>query len=554
MIELRPYQEECVRLVLEAHQKDKQGSEFLVLATGAGKTVIFSYIGHELYKRHKMNVLIIAHRDELLEQAASKYRMIDPTAIIGKVGSGTHEYGCQVTVASVQTISRPEHLKRLQEHTYGLVIVDEAHHMAARGYQEVLKILPGAFKLGVTATPDRLDKKDITNGKKPLFQAGIIDLVKQGYLCDFKAIACQTHISLDNVKSSMGDFNEGELDLAVNTPARNNLIVQKYREHTDGKRAVAFCVTVKHAETLCEAFNESSIPSAIIEGNTPLEERKQIYHDFETGKLKVLTNVMVLTEGWDSPRCEVAIMARPTQSRSLYVQQFGRILRNAPGKSHATLIDVTDNCLNHRLMPQNLKKAIVKHINDDETLLEALEREKNESEERQEQVRKLKEKRLKDIHIDLFETLEWQETPNGIFVLEVAHQKHKIALAPSRSNPELYYVLFKRAPYNRSTDQATNLTEGNPQPLDWAQSIAEKEARKILADPKAASWMDKVHPNPKRFDLITESQKKMMDWKKIPYTDEMTKGEASDLIQSYMDRKEKEKAAKEARKRAKQEA
>jgi len=351
----------------------------------------------------------------------------------------------------------------------------------------------------------------------------------------------------------MGDFNEGELNDAVNTPARNNLIVQKYKEHVDEKRAVAFCVTIAHAEALALAFNEAGINAAVIEGNTPLDKRKEIYHDFETGKIKVLTNVMVLTEGWDSPRCEVAIMARPTQSRSLYVQQFGRILRKSPGKTHATLIDVTDNCLNHRLSPQNLRKAIVKHINDQETLLEALEREKLENEERQIQVRKLKEKRLQDIHIDLFEKLEWKELPNGVYLLEVGPEKHKIALTPSRNNPDQYYVQFKRAPFNGPYDKATRLPNPDslPIPIDWAQQEAEKTARKIMAEPKSVFWIDKVHPSPRRLEPITEKQKSMMDWKKIPYTEEMTKGEASDLIQAYMDKKEKEKAAKLTRKAAK---
>ncbi|SRR6266550_1482563 len=548
MIELRPYQEECVRLVLEAFEKDRSGFEFLVLATGAGKTIIFSHIGHKLNKKYGMNILIVAHRDELLSQAADKYHMIDPTAIIGKVGSGVHEYGGQVTVASVATICRPEHLKKLQEIGYGLVVIDEAHHMASRSYQEVLKVLPNAFKLGVTATPDRLDKKDITNGKKPLYQAGIIDLVEQGYLCNFKAVAIQTHISLDNVKSSMGDFNEGELNDAVNTPARNNLIVQKYQEHVDGKRAVAFCVTVAHAEALAQTFNEAEIPAAIIEGNTPLDKRKQIYHDFETGKIKILTNVMVLTEGWDSPRCEVAIMARPTQSRSLYVQQFGRILRKSPGKQHATLIDVTDNCLNHRLSPQNLRKAIVKHINDQETLLEALEREKLESEEREIQVRKLKEKRLKDIHIDLFEKLEWKELPNGVYLLEIGPEKHKIALTPSTNQPDSYYVQLKRAPYNGPHDKAQKLID-SPLPIDWAQQEAEKAARKIMSEPRGISLVDPS--SPWRNKPISESQIKMMKRKKITFNLEMKRGEASDLIDKHKAEIEKRKAAKQARKDAK---
>jgi len=554
MIELRPYQEECINKVLSAYEENKQGYEIIVLPTGAGKTLVFSSAIHKIQKKHTGNTLIIAHRDELISQAADKYRMICPSAIIGKVGSGVHEYGCEITVASIQTISRPEHLKKLQAMKITLIIVDEAHHIMARSYQNVLEALPEAFVLGVTATPERLDKKDIFKGKQPLFSKNIIEMVKEGYLCNFRAIACQTEESLDGVETSMGDFNEGELNTAVNTPRRNKLIVRKYREHANGKRAAAFCVTVDHAECLCAAFNEAGIPASVIKGTTPIEERKRIYHDFRLGKIKVLCTVMVCTEGWDEPLVEVIIGARPTQSAGLFKQMFGRGLRLAPGKKECVLLDITDNCLNHRLSPQNLKKVIVKHLNDGESLLEALEREKIENEERQIQVRKLKEKRLADIHIDLFETLEWKELPSGVFVLEIGPQKHKIALTPSRSNPELYYVQFKRGPLNGPHDKATNLTGENPQPIDWAQQLAEKEARKIIAEPKSVYWMDKVNPSPRRLDMITESQKKMMTWKKIEYHDQMTKGEASDLIEAHMARKAKEKAEKEARKRAKQEA
>jgi superfamily II DNA or RNA helicase len=551
MIELRPYQEECVRLVLEAFEKDRSGYEIIVIPTGGGKTVCFGQVANDIQKKHGGNVLIIAHREELISQAADKYRMIRPEAIIGKVGSGVHEYGCEVTVASIQTICRPNHIEKLQSIGFNLIVVDEAHHIASKSYQDVLKALPEAFVLGVTATPDRLDKKDILKGKQPLFSKNIIDMVQEGYLCNFKAIAIQTHVSLDSVNTSMGDFNEGELNDAVNTAARNNLIVQKYREHTDGKRAACFCVTIAHADALCDAFNESGVPASVIKGTTPIEERKRIYHDFHIGKILILCTVMVCTEGWDEPLVEVIILARPTQSAGLFKQMFGRGLRLAPGKKECILLDITDNCLNHRLSPQNLKKAIVKHLNDNETLLEAMEREKVENEERQIQIRKLKEKRLKDIHIDLFEKLEWKELPNGVYLLEIGPERHKIALSPSKSNPELYYVQFKRAPYNSSTDKATLLSENGPVPIDWAQQTAESHARKIIARPDSVFWIDKVNPSKKRFDPITEAQKKMMDWKKIPHHDEMTKGEASDLIQSYMDKKEKEKAAKQARKDAK---
>lgn len=560
-IELFPDQQEALDKVLERYQECPVGGRALVVApTAWGKTILFSSVIHAL--KNNKPVLVIAHRDELLDQARNEFRMIDPTAIIGKIGGGLHEYGCPITVASIDTISGEKHLEKLTSFQYGLVICDECHHLCAPKYLKVFKMLEKSFWLGVTATDERLDGKSIEPLLgKAVFRMPIVEAIKIKRICDVKAIAIRTETNLDTVNSSKNmegetDFNQTELGLAVNTPTRNRRIVEAYQEHLSGERAVCFGVTVAHTMAIAEAFNKAGIPAACIHGNTniqPLEERKRIYAAFDRGEILVLTTVLVLTEGWNSPKIRGILMACPTQSLGRYLQCIGRGFRKSPGKSYCLILDLTDNCGKYRLKTQSLKRA-VKDVLDGETILEALEREKGESEERQAQVRKLKEKRLQDIHIDLFETLEWKELPNNVFLLEVTAQKHKIALTPSKSNPELYYVQFKRAPYNGPHDKATNLTGETPQPIDWAQVEAEKAARKIIAKPESVFWMDKAHPSKKRFDPITEPQKGMLKMYKIAYTDEMTKGEASDLISQRKDEIAKRKAAKEARQKSKQEA
>lgn len=562
MIELFPDQQEALDRVIERYKEMPVGGRALVVApTAWGKTIFFSSLIHTL--KSDKPVLIIAHRDELLDQARDKFHMFDPTAIVGKVGGGRHEYGAPITVASVDTISGENHLEKLASFKYGLVIIDECHHAPAPKYQKVLNVLKEAFQLGVTATDERLDGKSLEPiFGKAIFRMPIVEAIAKKRLSDVKAIAIRTEVNLDDVHSQKNmdgevDFNQTELNLAVNTPSRNKRIVEAYQEHLAGERAICFGVTIAHAQAIADAFNDAGIPSACVHGDTnlqPIEERKRIYTAFDKGEIKVVTNVLVLTEGFDAPKIKGILMARPTQSRALYLQCVGRGLRKSPGKSHCLILDLTDNCDKYRLKPQSLRRAI-KDVQDGETVLEALEREKIESEEREVQVRKLKEKRLQDIQIDLFEKIEWKELPNNVFLLEIGPQKHKIALTPSRNNPELYYVQFKRSPFNGPHDKATKLPNDDalPQPIDWAQVEAEKAARKILAEPKSVYWMDKVNPSPRRNDLITEAQKKMMDWKKIPYTDEMTKGEASDLIDAYMTKKAKEKAEKEARKARKAE-
>jgi superfamily II DNA or RNA helicase len=540
-IELRNYQTECIRRVLASYeQTPKGGSELLVLPTGAGKTIVFCQVIGELNKQYGLNSLIIAHRDELLDQAADKYRMVKPDAIIGKVGSGLHEYGGEVTVASIATISRPEHIKRLKQIGYGLIIVDEAHHSEADSYQKVLEALPEAFVLGVTATPDRLDKKTLFNGKPALYSASIIDMVRDGYLCDVKAVAIRTETNLDDLHTEMGDYKIGELEAAVDTPERNKRVVDAYLEKADERRALCFGVTVQHAENLTRAFSLQGVPVGMVEGNTPLDERKRLYRALRSGEIKVLCNVLVLTEGFDEPKVDCIIMARPTQSRALYVQCIGRGLRLAPAKENCLILDLTDNCLKHRLEPQNLKKALGKEVKDDETIIEALAREEEEEKERAHRtvVRKLPETRKQDMQIDLLEKLLWQERMDGMFVLEVGPLKHRIALVPCKNEWDTaYYDVWARL-YPGFEGQKWLAS----MPLDWAQQYAEKRARMLLADEKNIKLLDRNAAW--RGAPASEKQLELLAKFRVVHQLGITKGEAADLLDPIFERLERRKQKK----------
>lgn len=539
---LRDYQTECVRLVLDAFASQRNGDEYLVLACGLGKTVIFSHIAHTLARDHGLNILILAHRDELLNQAADKYRQVDPTAIIGKIGGKVHEYGATVTVASIATVSRANHLKHLQAVGYGLIIVDEAHHIMSAGYQRVIKALPDAFVLGVTATPDRLDKKEIFDGKQPLYSMSIIDGIKRGYLCDMRVIAIRTEINLGEIHNRGGDFNEEELGLAINTPARNQRVANAYLEHAPGRHTICFGVDVDHAQALAYTFNESGVTAAVITGDTDSDERKALYAQLRTGEIKVLTSVMVLSEGFDESSVDCVIMARPTQSRSLFVQCIGRGTRLHPGKKECILLDITDNCLVHQVAaPMTLHKAIGKHIKSNESLAEAIERDEKEEVEAKE--RKLTAKRLSDLYINMFVSLEWKENKDtGVFVMEVGETKHKIALYPCKGDPDLYEVwarLYSDRPGCRSQKWA------GAQPIEAAQMFAERKAKLLHDDPKSAGLMDTRKSW--RSEPISEPQKKKMKYHHLEWNEGMTKGQARDLIDAHLARVARDKAAKAAR-------
>jgi superfamily II DNA or RNA helicase len=266
-ITLRPYQLTCVERAIDAFQlRPKGGRALIVLPTGGGKTLVFA----EIARRLGLSTLIIAHRQELLQQAAEKFLLIDPTASIGQVGAGKHEWGTPITVASVQTISRRNHLAKLRQFTYDLVIIDECHHSPASGYQTVLNALPDAFVLGVTATADRLDKMSVERiFGAPIFTTSIIDLIQQGYLSNIRAIAIPTTTSLDDLHTQAGDFKLDELALAVDTPERNAGIANSYLKHCYGRQGLCFAVTIAHAAHLAQAFQSAGVRAAVVCGETP---------------------------------------------------------------------------------------------------------------------------------------------------------------------------------------------------------------------------------------------------------------------------------------------
>lgn len=553
MIILRDYQEDCVQRVLAAYRPG--GREYIVIPTGGGKTIVFSTVIHSLAREYGLSALVIAHRDELLNQAADKYHMIQPDAIIGKVGSGIREYGGQITVASIATISRPNHIKHLRA-LYGtgkklIIVIDEFHHAASTSYQTVLQAFPDAFVLGVTATPDRLDKKVLLN-KEPIFKTTIREMIQAGHLCPVRAIAIKTDTDLGNIKTTAGDYNQEELDLAINTPERNRRVVEGYLEHTKGERGIFFCVTIAHAEALAYQFNDMGVPAAIIEGDTPLEERARLYKAFRTGEILILTNVMVLTEGYDEPLIKVIGMTRPTQSRALYTQAIGRGLRLCPGKKQCTILDVTDNCLRLRLSapPLRLQSVLDIQMQDGEDILEALEREEAEKQEHDAQakrklIRKLNERRTSDVAFDPFGLPEWQELDGNRFMLELPIQKHKIALIPCKGDNGLYEVCARLAP----TFELQKWLVG--QPLDYAMQHAEKKAHMLLAEPSSQKLLDRNAPWRSQPIDPESKQVKFLKWKKIPVHPGMTKGEASDLIDAWKEADKAKKTEKAARQAAK---
>jgi superfamily II DNA or RNA helicase len=560
---LRDYQKTSIALVMACFQKHRDAAlagdvegmqsarfELLVLATGAGKTVIFCEIIRLVMQNYGQAALILAHRDMLLDQARDKYLDIKPNATIGKLAGSVCELGGEVTVASVQTAAKPKRIKQLQAFHYGLIIVDEGHHIAANGYQTVLNAFPDAFVLIVTATPDRLDGKKIIE-KDPLFTKSLIDLVKEKYLCPPRAIAIKTDVSLDEVKTRGGDFDEKALSEAVDDPTRNKLIALKYLEHCASRPFIGFGVTVEHATSMAYTFNDLGIACATITGATPTEERQRLYAAVRDGSLQGLWSVQVLTEGFDEPCISCIINARPTKSRALYVQCIGRGARLFPGKEDFIILDITDNCLKHRIEARNFNKSFDLRAKDLETIEEMEAREEKEAEEereKQKQIRRLKDKRQQDLAIDLLQRFDWKKRDqDGAYIVEFGTVKHKLALKPETSInnwdqiPE-YTVWASLAPTYQIQQWTTTA-----QPLTEALEYAEAKILKLTAEPMSIKLMDRnaewrTKPIDPDGGQVQMALKFHLPWQKC-----MSKGELSDMIDGEMKRRQARRDAKKQR-------
>jgi len=310
-------------------------------------TTIFS----ELVKRRAERSLILAHRTELLDQAAARLRSMGAARFVGvEGGSQRADDGSDVVVAGVQSIGR-ERTDRLSWFDPRLVIVDEAHHACADSYMTVLRRYgcfgDGARCLGVTATPHRLDNKPLHGTERSIFEAVLFqytlrEAIEASWLCDLRGYRVQGGADLEGVKSSMGDFNAGQLASRVDNPERNVAAFKHWAEVARDRRTVVFCCTVDHALHVAELFQDRGVRAECVHGGMDPEERAGIMGRFRSGETQVLTNVEIVTEGVDVPEIGCVLLLRPTQSWALYTQMVGRGLRPLPDKPDCIVIDVVD--------------------------------------------------------------------------------------------------------------------------------------------------------------------------------------------------------------------
>ena len=333
--ELRPYQQQA-RDRIHAEWDAGHTRTLLVLPTGTGKTIVFASVAADQVRAGD-RVLILAHRGELLEQAADKLqRSTGLVSAVEKAESTCLDSWFRVVVGSVQTLQRTARLERFPQDYFGTIIIDEAHHAITDGYRRILDYFSGAKVLGVTATPDRGDLRNLGEVFDSLaFEYKLTDAIKEGYLCKIMAQTIPLQLDITSVTMSGGDYAVGDLGTALD-PYLEQIAAEMARR-CKSRKTVVFLPLIKTSQKFRDLLNTYGFRAAEVNGQS--DDRRQVLADFDAGKYNVLCNSMLLTEGWDCPSVDCVVVLRPTKVRSLYSQMVGRGTRLSPGKTDLLLLD-----------------------------------------------------------------------------------------------------------------------------------------------------------------------------------------------------------------------
>lgn len=344
-MELRPYQQEAKDAIFAQWDQGVKRT-LLVLPTGCGKTIVFAKVTEECVEQGK-RVLILAHRGELLEQAADKIAKATGLCCATEKAEET----ClgswfRVVVGSVQSLQREKRLANFSPDYFDTIIIDEAHHCISDGYQKVLQHFPEADVLGVTATPDRGDMRNLGSYFDSLaYEYTLPKAIKGGYLSPIKAVTIPLKMDLTGVGIQSGDFKLGDLGTALDPYLVQ--IAEEMKEYCKDRKTVVFLPLVKTSQKFRDILNEHGFQAAEVNGES--RDRAEVLEAFDRGDYNVLCNSMLLTEGWDCPSVNCIVVLRPTKVRSLYSQMVGRGTRLHPGKEDLLILDFLWHTERHEL-------------------------------------------------------------------------------------------------------------------------------------------------------------------------------------------------------------
>jgi superfamily II DNA or RNA helicase len=354
VLKLREHQEDAL-LALERMRREGKTIALLEHATGAGKTVTAIMDARRLGGR----TLWLVHRRDLVTQTQREFQRLWPEVETGRYFGGSHETDADNLVAAIQSVA--DHLDEFGPREFSYVVIDEAHHAAADTYRRILEYFEPRFMLGLTATAERADGQNLLElFRDCAHRLTLQEAVERGELVPIRCVRVKTNVDLSRVRYNQVQYNRRDIEEAIVIPARDRLIVETYLQHVRNRKAVAFAVNVRHGEALAKEFRRSGVPAQSVSGRMPNREREQTLRAFHDGQLRVLCACDILNEGWDCPDIEVLLMARPTLSRVLYLQQLGRGTRKAPGKDCLIVFDFVDNATRynqaltlHRVLGKN---------------------------------------------------------------------------------------------------------------------------------------------------------------------------------------------------------
>jgi len=340
---LRPYQQEAKDRIF--HIWREVNCVMLQMPTGAGKTMLFSSVIRDITNVPESQILIIAHRSELIDQIdehLNKYHVSH-----GIIASNRkRDLSIPVQIASIQTLTHKNNEQITKDFVPGFIIVDEAHHTLAKTYNKLWTLYPKAWKLGVTATPCRLNCASFQSHFSEIIESlSITQMIQHGYLSDYVFYTENPDSTLSKAiasikeKSSTGDYRIADLLKNLNIEEHVTKLVLSYTQYANGLKGIVYAISIEHASNICNAYKNIGVEAEFIDSNTPKKERDIIVQDFKSGKIQVMVNVDIFSEGFDCPDVEFVQMARPTWSLSKYMQQVGRGLRISNGKNKTVILD-----------------------------------------------------------------------------------------------------------------------------------------------------------------------------------------------------------------------
>ena len=348
---LMDHQEEALAGLARMREENKSIA-LLYHATGTGKTVTAVSDARRVGKR----TLFLAHRHELVDQAMNAFQKIWPDVTVGRYEGNIREKDAYVICGTIQSVAGS--LEDFLPDDFGYLVIDECHHGTAETYRKVMSYFRPSFTLGLTATPERTDGEDLLAVfRNVAHKLDLRSAVEQGTLVPIRCIRIKTNIDMRDVRISGFKYNTQDLESTIRVPERNQLIVDTWKEYVQDKPTVVFCASVSHAEEIAGRFREAGVEARCVSGGTAARERKIILENYEAGQIPVLCACDLLNEGWDSPHTQILFMARPTMSRTIYLQQLGRGMRKAPGKDFLMVFDFVDNA-NLFNMPYSLHRIL----------------------------------------------------------------------------------------------------------------------------------------------------------------------------------------------------